>query len=208
MQNMYDIFYTYFHGLIHPLKTYDELAANPQKKHLSFLEAISCSWLMVVFNALIRLVFIAFALKAYFSMSESEDFIWTEGLSYSSLGGHYLLILSAIIDIFLFPIISYVFIHIWLFLLRVFASYMRLSGDIEMKSKEIISVSMSSYALYLIPFIGDFLQKFSQYTLMFMGLKNHLKMRSIDAFLILLTPFLLLIAMTTLFSFLFILAFS
>src|SRR5690606_39267864 len=99
---------TYFYSLVHPVKTYEELENSSRRPYLSFLESIACSWLMVVFNALIRLMFIAFALKAYFSMSESANF----SFNYSSLGGHYILIISAIIDIFLFPVLSYIFIQV------------------------------------------------------------------------------------------------
>ena len=63
MSGFFDLFYTYYYALIHPFKTYAEIEENPSRPYLSIFESLSLSWLVVVFNALIRLIFINFVLQ-------------------------------------------------------------------------------------------------------------------------------------------------
>lgn len=200
MSGFLDLLYTYYYALIHPFKTYRELEENPDRPYLSIFESLSLSWLLVVFNALIRLIFINFVLQTFVSISAGDSGVWQELVGKTGFNGHYFLILSIVWDIFLFPIITFIVLQLWIFLFKFFAVLMNVEGDIDKKSQDIVSVSMSSYGLYAIPFLGDMLQKFFQYFLMFTGLKREFKLSGLESALILLTPLFFLIGLSMIFG--------
>lgn len=208
MTGFIDILSTYYYSLIHPFKTFENIDNNPRKPYLSLFESLSVSWLMVIFNALIRLIFINFVLQTFVTVSEGDTSFLGELIGKTGFSGHYIIILSVVWDIFLFPIITFITLQLWIFLFKFFGNAMNVEGDIDQKSHDIVSVSLSSYGLYAIPFLGDMIQKLSQYFLMFIGLKKEFKIRPLEAGLILMTPLLLVIALSMIFTLLMVLIFN
>lgn len=201
-----DSFYTFFMYLIHPLKSHDYLLDEGEKnllpKKLSIYESIGMSWAFIVINGLLKIWLINLVVYSFFRFTELNDGIIGQFYASDGVFGFYVLIFSAILEVIFFPLFTLIIIQIWEFIIRGYARILELDNEISQKVDDIMSVTLSSNILMIIPIFGGIAQKLTSIYLMYVGLRKQLHLKPMVCICIMLTPYLLLFG---LFSFLFLL---
>ncbi|MEX1099003.1 MAG: hypothetical protein WEB87_01170, partial [Bacteriovoracaceae bacterium] len=157
------IFQTYFFYLIHPFRTHQLLKEQAEGSvpssrvpiALGIYESLGASWVFVVFAGLIRIIMINALIWIFISvMDPATDFL-TRFYDGDKFTGFYFLILTSILDVIFYPLITLFIIQFWEFVLRSFAFLAGVEDDVAEKSKTILSVALSSHILLVIPIFGE-----------------------------------------------------
>jgi len=102
--------------------------------------------------------------------------------------GYYFLILSSILDIIFFPLFALFIVQFWTFIIRIFARFLRVDGDIDLKVERVVTGSLSSNVFMAVPILGSFIQKVSSLILLFIGMRSQLKFSSALSICVLISP--------------------
>lgn len=202
-------FQTYIYYLIHPFKTHDGFnqKADPgfELQKMGLYESLGTSWVFVVINGLFRITLINFVLYTFIN-------IMGDNLNYFSIVtnedrylGYYFIILSTILDVIFYPLITMFILQFWEFILRTFALILNIEGDVDDKIKSILSVSLSSHILFIIPIFGGMAQKLASFILMYAGLRKQFKTTPSMSICIMAVPLFIFLAFLTFIVFLFVL---
>lgn len=192
-----NIFYSYLMYLIHPFKTHDFLRGKDSGEdlglmRLSLYESLGTSWVFIVFNGLIRILLINFVLILFYQFTSANDGLLSQLVQSENTTGFYFLILSTILDVIFYPVLTLIVVHFWEFIMRGYARVLGQEGDIETQARDVLTVSLSSNILMVIPIIGDLAQKIVSIFLIFVGLKKQFGMSGSLIICILMTPFVML----------------
>lgn len=203
MNATYDILYSYLMYLIHPFKSHEVLNGSNRDDDLgiskiSLYEALGTSWIFVVFNGLLRILMINFVIWIFYRFTANEDGLLFQLVQSENTTGFYFLILSTILDIIFYPLLTLILVHFWEFIVRIYARLLGFEGDVGQKARDVLTVSLSSNVLMVIPIIGDFAQKLVAIFLMFVGLRKQFGMSMSIGVCILLTPFVMMLGLFSL----------
>lgn len=190
-----EVIESYFLNLMHPyqvhnyLKDGTSLNANGEKfQKITSYEAIGISWIFILLRAFFRIALLNSMILIILKFAnENFSFIsqFTQG---GGLSSYYFLILSTILDVIFFPLITVLVIEFWEFVIRFFASLKGIKENKNQLAEEIMTVSLSSYVLGIIPIIGDIAQSFASMFLVYVGIRNRLDATRLEAFLIIISP--------------------
>lgn len=194
-----DLLYSYITYLIHPFKSHKflmgesvELKGNVKK--LSLYEAIGASWIFIVINGFFRILLINFTLIMFFEFTELGDGLIGQLIHNKNYSGFYFLILSTVLDVVFFPVLTLIIVHFWEFIIKVYGRFLGIESDLDQKARDILTVSLSSNIFMVIPIFGDFCQKLASIFLMFTGIRQQFGTTTALSLCILMTPFLMFTA--------------
>ena len=166
-----------------------DLSFNPKK--LSLYESLGASWVFVVINGIFRIFLINLVLLAFTHFAGDEMSFLSSMTNEEGLLGYYFLILSTVLDVIFYPLVTMFIIQFWEFVLKSYASLAGVQGDVDKKTKTILSVALSSHILLIVPIFGEFAQKAAHFVQMYAGIREQLEFSRALTFCVLLTPILI-----------------
>ncbi len=182
--------------LIHPFRIHQQfrhhLALPGHGEHLfeplNLSEALGISWIFALIRGVGKIVIINFFLQAFLRF-QSESFPVLQDIVYSSgISTYYFVLFSAALDIIFFPIAAFVMTEVWSWVIRIFSKWLNPELPHEEIADQITTHALSSNLFCVIPFLGDFIQSFLYYFLLYAGLRSNLGASRSLAWVILLTP--------------------
>src|SRR3989339_98351 len=209
-----DAFYSYFMMLIHPFKTHEMLrqqrmairerstvvpiSTSDEKYNLIQLkreEVICFSWIMEIISAIYTIMSINLGISALNFINTGSSFnSWIAFQLYYS--GQITNIAITLLLVVLFPITAWIYIKVWEMIVVFFMKLFEYDELDELGAIDVVTSTMSSNILLLIPLFGSVLAKLYQILLFFAGLKSNLGMNTQQSILVLMAPIFLLVVMS------------
>lgn len=189
-----DALRSYFFYLAHPFKTHRILSEGENEegiKQLGIYESLGVSWIFIVISGMLRILMVNALIAMFLSVMDPASDLLTRFYDGDRFTGFYFLVLSTILDVIFFPLITLFVIQFWEFVIKSFANLAGVEGDIEAKTKAVVSVSLSSHILVIAPIIGDLAQKIANFTQMYAGLRERLGFSRSLSVCVLMTPVLI-----------------
>ncbi|MFZ4714139.1 MAG: hypothetical protein ACOYL6_10520 [Bacteriovoracaceae bacterium] len=196
MKALFDSYLTIF---LHPFRIYDHFyegipltgrELNPVKR-LSLTEVLSVSWLIAIARAFLDLIMLNFVFTSVASyFTNNDDFFTLLGLS-TSFAGYYFFLIKLVIETLLFPMLSLGWAIFWEFFLKHLGNFLAVD-DAEEKARVIVSNSLTSNFIRIIPVFGDIAQGLLSTVHIYAGLKKSFGLNSKSAFIAISLPFLLI----------------
>jgi hypothetical protein len=211
MRNLTDLMETYLMVLVHPFRIHQQFRYNlPIPNHegqlygpLKLSESLGISWIFVMVRGLSKLLLLNFFLNAFMSYQSAEFPLLQDLVQNSGISTYYFLLFSAALDIIFYPVGAIITTEFWSFVIRNFAGWLDQESDKEAIADQISVHALSSNLFTIIPFIGDMIQFMLYHFLLYAGLRGNLNASRSLAWVILLTP-LMVIGMIVTLSLLFI----
>ncbi len=211
MKSILRILETYLLVLVHPFRIHQQFRfqlplpgqEGELSKPLTLAESIGVSWVFAIIKGLTKIVILNFFLQSFLNM-QSEDFPFLqELLKNSGSATYYFFLFSAALDIIFFPISTIVMTEVWSWFIKKYSQLLNPNLPAEEIADQITTHALSSNLFVIIPFIGDVIQGGAYYFLLYAGLRSNLGAGRTLAWVIILTPtiLLLMILMTLLFVF-------
>jgi hypothetical protein len=206
-----DAFYSYFVMLIHPFKTHEMLrqqrmairdrstiipfSISEEKYNLIQLkreEVICFSWIMEIISAIYTILSINLGISAlnYFNSGSSINSWIASELYYS---GQVTTIAYTLLTIVLFPVTAWIYIKVWEMIVVFFMKLFEYDELDEYGAIDVVTSTLSSNILLIVPLFGGVLAKLYQLLLFFAGLKSNLGMNTQQSILVLMAPIFLLV---------------
>lgn len=179
----------YFHTLFHP-------QLNINGSYLTLNEAIVLSWPFIIVGVITNTVFTIYITVAFFEHSISTYFPFINSgnlLTWPILYG----VFWSLWGVLLFPIRAYLYTLILKLVIGFYQRITRTYSHDPNLAFDLSAASMSSNVFKLVPGIGDFVQSLAQFICLIKGLKDRMKINSLAACCILLTPALLALVFFT-----------
>jgi len=206
--NISELFSSYITYLVHPFKSHqalidgysNEMSYVPRK--LSIYEALSASWAFVVINGILRILLLNFILLAFVKVSDSTGGLLSQLTSQNEFSGFYFLVLSTILDVIFYPLLTLILIQFWEITIKIYGRLLHQedSEQIDEKAKTIMSVTLSSHILLIVPIIGGMAQSLASMILLYAGLRKQLKASPVLCACIMITPLLFAFFMFSVFA--------
>jgi hypothetical protein len=199
MKKLVEILETYLMVLVHPFRIHDQFRHQlPIPNHeghlyppLTLAESLGVSWVFAVIRGLARIIVLNFFLGSLLKL-QSENFPFLqEFIQSSGASSYYFFIFSAALDIIFFPVSSIVLTEVWAWIIKRYSGWLNPDLPHDEISDQITTHALASNVFSIIPFIGDFVQSFLYYFLLYAGLRSNLGASRSLAWVILLTPTLL-----------------
>jgi hypothetical protein len=209
MKTLVEIFETYLMVLVHPFRIHDQFRHQlPIPNHeghlyrpLTLAESLGISWVFAVIRGLARIIVLNFFLGSLLKLqSESFPFL-QEFIKTSGASSYYFFLFSAALDIIFFPVSSIVVTEVWAWIIKRYSGWLNPDLPHEEISDQITTHALASNVFSIIPFIGDLVQGFLYYFLIYAGLRSNLGATRSLAWVILLTPTLLFLMFISTFFF-------
>lgn len=208
MKSFKEMIETYFMVLVHPFRIHQQFRyqlALPGHQGeiygpLSLAESLGISWIFAVIRGLARIIVLNFFLQSFLSL-QSEEFPFLQEFIQSSGFSSYYFLLSAALDIIFFPISTIVLTEVWAWIIRKYAQWLNPDLPHDEIADQVTTHALSSHVFSIIPFLGDFIQTIIYYFLLYAGLRTNLGASKSLAWVILLTPTLILAMAVSLFVF-------
>lgn len=198
---MLDLLSTYCTYLIHPFKTHDALINEDRQflpQEISLYESLGLSWLFIILSAFFKLVILSFFISLFVDLMSPANELLESVYSGDRFVGFYFVILSTILDAVFFPLITLFVIQFWDLIIKFFAYITGVEGDVDKKSKEIMTVALSANMFKVIPIIGEIFTRLAQMIQMYAGLRKQLNFSVGASICVLLTPYLFIAGFITL----------
>ncbi len=182
--------------LVHPFRIHQQFRYQlPIPNHdghlygpLTLAEALGISWIFAILRGLCRVLILNFFLQAFLGM-QNEDFPFLQELIESSGSStYYFLLFSAALDIIFFPIGAIVMTEVWTWIIRKYAQLLNAELPRDEIASQITTHALSANLFSIIPFIGDVVQFFLYYFLLYAGIRSNLGASRSLAAVILMTP--------------------
>jgi len=206
-----DAFYSYFMMLIHPFKTHEMLrqqrmairehstvipfSVADEKYNLIQLkreEVICFSWIMEIISAIYTIMSINLGISALHFINTGSSFnSWLAFQLYYS--GQITNIAITLLFVVLFPVTAWIYIKVWEMIVVFFMKLFEYDELDELGAIDVVTSTLSSNILLLIPLFGSVLAKLYQILLFFAGLKSNLGMNTQQSILVLMAPIFLLV---------------
>lgn len=212
--DIFKIFRNYAYCLVHPFKTHELYLTNSAdengfKPHiLGIYESLGTSWIFVVISGIFRIALINLVFFSFFNLTDDEGSLLKLVSGEDGFIGFYFILFQTIIDVIFYPLMMLFLIQFWEFVIKIFGKALGIEEDLENKAKDIMSVALSSSILSIIPIFGGIAQKFASLILMYAGLRKQLNASMPLSLCIMAFPVLMMLALTSLVVFLFILNMS
>lgn len=197
---------TYFMVLVHPFRIHQQFryqlplpdAEGFRYKPLTLAESLGISWVFAILRGLFKLILLNFFLQSFLKM-QSEKFPFLEELFESSgISTYYFFLFSAALDIIFFPVGAIILTEFWAWIIRKYSGWLNPSLPHEEIADQITTHALSSHIFMIIPFIGDLIQTLLYYFLLYAGIRANLGASRSLAWVILLTPTLVLMMLFSL----------
>jgi hypothetical protein len=206
MKNLPQMLGTYMMVLVHPFRIHQQFRYNlPIPNHDGFIyepltlaESLGISWVFAILRGLGKIIILNFFLQSFLHM-QSENFPFLQDLLKSSGSStYYFLLFSAALDIIFFPVATMVMTEVWAWVIRKYAHVLNPELPAEEIADQITTHALSSNLFMIIPFIGDLVQTFLYYFLLYAGIRSNLGASKSLTMVILLTPTIVLMMLASL----------
>ena len=196
MKNFYQMIETYLMVLVHPFRIHHQFRFRlPIPNHdghlyepLTLAESLGISWIFAIIRGLGKLLIINFFLQSFLQMQSSEFPFLQELINSSGSSTYYFLLFSAALDIIFFPVATIVLTEVWAWVIKKYAFFLNPELPAEEIADQITTHALSSNLFTIIPFIGDLIQSFLYYFLLYAGIRSNLGASKSLTIVILLTP--------------------
>lgn len=192
--NTKDAITTYIHYLIHPFRSHQALKENDRDYlpgDITLYESLGLSWLFILLGAFFRLIFISFLISVFVGVMDPSTDLLEQFYRGDRYVGFYFVILSTLLDVVFFPLITLVAIQFWDIVIKFFAYLNGDNENVDERVKNILSVALSSNLLHIIPIFGAALGNLAQLVQMYAGLREQFRLSPLACILILSTPYFL-----------------
>lgn len=178
--NFTEAIQSFFFYLAHPFKTHRLMRERPEDvasgkagfKRLGLYESLGAAWVFVVFSGMLKIIIVNILISMFMGVMDSgTDFI-TQIYSGDRYTGFYFLILSTILDVVFFPLITLFIVQFWEFVIKSYAKLAGVEAQVDDKVRSIVSVSLSSHIFLVAPIIGEMAQKVAGLIQMYAGIRE------------------------------------
>jgi hypothetical protein len=164
--------------------------ANPEEERkLSYFELMGISWSLHILYAFYSVFALYLGAKSYDYFSNSKDFthLTLESFSFKL---QKLSLLTTLFSVIFYPFIFQFAYKFWKYSVKFYANLFEFdSGGIEEKTDEILNSAFSANLFLILPIIGNFLSNIAMIYFLFRGIKEKIEFTSLQASLVLFTPF-------------------
>lgn len=158
---------------------------------LTFVDAMSMSWMLSILKALYAIIAMLIGLEWLGVMGEEGSYI--KGLRFWSDRAQTITVFMIILEIILFPLTLWFYAKFWGVVIRFFGDVFEVEGDCTHISEQIVNHSLSSHFFLVIPIFGELAKHVSGLVLIYAGLKRNMGLSTIQSFIVLLSPLMLLL---------------
>jgi hypothetical protein len=206
MKTMFEMIETYLMVLVHPFRIHQQfrfnLALPNHDGHiyepLTLAESIGISWIFAILKGLSKIIIMTYFLQSFMNM-QSANFPFLQDLFKSSGSStYYFLLFSAALDIIFFPVSTIIMTEVWAWVIKKYAHWLNLDGAADEIADQITTHALSSNVFAIIPFIGDIIQSFLYYFLLYAGIRSNLGASRSLTWVILMTPTVIFLMMLSL----------
>jgi hypothetical protein len=196
------LLYNYVQALIHPFKFHNFLRTERGKKHnleplrlaeedeflpgalvnlmrLNFVESVGISWIFVILRAF----------YSFFGLWLGKFIL--EGMGWGVKGSFddkKIILIFQVGQVVFFPLMVWLYVKFWSLLIVFFGILYDKEDHSSEIAEEILNTSLCTYAFLAIPIFGGFLQKIVSLVFIFIGLKENMKLGTLQSFLVVLSP--------------------
>lgn len=203
---MRELFQIYFQSLFRPFalqevlrherlsqdgQTIFSLAPVASKKKLSFIDAMSLSWVMVLIKAIYAMI--ALLIGVYWLGILGDEGRYLGGLKFWGAKAQTVTIFMIIFDVILFPLTIWFYAKFWGVVIRFFGQLFDVEGDLNEMSEQIVNHSLSSHLFLVIPIFGEMVKHLAGLTLIYAGLKKNMQLSTLQSLMVLVSPLMLLL---------------
>ncbi|CBW25616.1 putative membrane protein [Halobacteriovorax marinus SJ] len=211
---MNQILREYILTFLHPFKTHEVLRERVSKERpltlaselqrdeeneiigLSFVEALSVSWVMAMINGIYSIGLIYFGYLTGVFMSENDSLSSLIGNGFS-LEYQKVLVSWSIMQVIIFPITLWFYAKVWTVIIKFFGSLFEFDGDLEQSTAEIVNQSMVSNLFLVIPIFGEMIRHFSSIIYLFAGLRNNMSLSILQSLIVICSPLIIFVLFIT-----------
>lgn len=179
--NLFVKFDLFFKALVSPYRYHES------SFFMSISESVMMSWVFAVINGIFKIVLLNIVLLSLSNYVLGFD-LGAEVFKKDGNLGYYFLILSTILEIIFFPLFTLFLLQFWTFIIKAFAKFLKVAGDIDLLVERVVTASMSAHVFIAIPIFGSFLQKVYSLVLLFIGMKKQLNFSSAVSICVLFSP--------------------
>lgn len=206
MKNFVSLLETYLMVLVHPFRIHQQFRHRlPLPNHeghlyepLTLAESLGISWIFAVIRGLCKILVLNYFLQAFVTLQSDRFPLLQEIVSSSGISTYYFLLFSAALDIIFFPVISLIMTEFWAWIIRRYSQWLNPDAPDEEIADQITTHALSSNLFNIIPVIGDMIQSLLYYFLLYAGLRSNLGASRSLAWVILLTPMVLMAMLSSL----------
>lgn len=196
MKTLSEMIETYIMVLVHPFRIHQQFRFQlPLPNHdghlyqpLTLAESLGISWIFAIIRGLGKIIVLNFFLQSFLNMQSDEYPFLQELLVSSGSSTYYFLLFSAALDIIFFPVAAIVMTELWAWVIRKYAQVLNPDLPADEIADQITTHALSSNLFTIIPFIGDLIQSFLYYFLLYAGIRSNLGASRSLTWVILLTP--------------------
>ncbi len=196
MKTFTEMIETYIMVLVHPFRIHQQFRFQlPIPNHdghiyqpLTLAESLGISWIFAIIRGLGKIIILNFFLQSFLNMQSDNYPFLQELLVSSGSSTYYFLLFSAALDIIFFPVAAIVMTELWAWVIRKYAQALNPDLPADEIADQITTHSLSSNLFTIIPFIGDLIQTFLYYFLLYAGIRSNLGASRSLTWVILLTP--------------------
>lgn len=194
MNAIFPYFHSYALCLLRPKMMLDWLKfgiAPYADRELPYPEVgvqIGISWSFAILQGLSRLVLANMMMHLFIHFQNANDFFYALVDVQDGLFPYYFLIMTTALDLVFFPIVTLIKTELWNFVLKFYANRLKVEGERDELVRDMTSVALSSNFFLVVPIIGVVFQQLSWMILLYIGCRHHLGATRSLAFLILMTP--------------------
>ena len=178
--NFTEAIQSFFFYLAHPFRTHRALKESPQDvasgkagfKLLGLYESLGAAWIFVVFSGMLRIIIVNILVSMFMQVMDPNTGLISQIYSGDKYTGFYFLILSTILDVIFFPLITLFIIQFWEFVIKSYAKLAGVQIQVDQKVRSIVSISLSSHIFLLAPIIGEMAQKVASFVQMYAGIRE------------------------------------
>lgn len=197
---MIDLFKSYVYYLIHPFETHRlNLAGQYPLPKLSLYESLGIAWLINVIAGFLKMIIISILIVLFMNIMDPASAMLDGLYGSERFIGFYFLILSTILDVIFFPLFELFLVQFWEFVFRIYAQFMGGVEDLEDKSKDVLTLSLSSHLLAFIPIVGGLFQTIVRFVHLYAGLREQFRYSPALSICILLSPVMFLLSLVFIF---------
>jgi hypothetical protein len=200
MNPISQILETYCMVLVHPFRIHQQFRYSvPMYDHESVLyppltlaESLGVSWIFAILRGICKIIILNYFLQFFLALQSDSFPLLQDLMTSSGYSTYYFLLFSAAVDIIFFPVVTLIVTQFWSWVIRLYARMLNPDLPAEEIAEQITTHALSSNIFNLIPYIGDLFQTIAYFFLLYAGLRSNLGTSRSLAWVILITPSLLM----------------
>lgn len=170
------------------LQIVDELAS--ENKAPQFTDFLSISWVFVMIAAFYGLF--SLILGHYLRQDHPSSFLFSsEFVAKASQ----ITILGILLEVIFYPLSIWIYVKFWNAIIKFFGKLYGLQGDLDELAEEVSTGSLVGHFFLIIPIFGPTVKNMASLFYLFAGLRANMGMGTAQSFVVILTPFLLLMGL-------------